>query len=140
MIWLVSCGLSERRAARAYSLIRPLRADFRRICCVPALVTGARGAIRFAIGDVLAYTLAAADLGQGQPGGLGVTDKTEPGGGTGGVVTVTARGRQQARLLVEADCLGRQSGGNGDVPDTHAPRPRLDLPSRVEGLGSVVTT
>ena len=32
------------QAARAYSLIRPPRTGFRRICCVPTSVTGARGA------------------------------------------------------------------------------------------------
>lgn len=48
-------------------------------------------------GDVLAWRAAAiadgedvADFGQGQPGGLGVTDETEPGAGLGRIIPLAA--------------------------------------------------
>jgi hypothetical protein len=43
-IWPVTCGSSVRHAARVYSLIRPPRTGFRRICCASMSVTVARGA------------------------------------------------------------------------------------------------
>jgi hypothetical protein len=46
----VTCRSSVRQAACVYSLIRPLRIGFRRICCVPTSVTAARGATRSSSG------------------------------------------------------------------------------------------
>ena len=40
-----------------YSLIRPLRTGFRRICCVSTSVTVARGNVAFVGGDVLSDAL-----------------------------------------------------------------------------------
>ena len=46
----VTCRSSVRQAACVYSLIRPLRIGFRRICCVPTSVTAVRGATRSSSG------------------------------------------------------------------------------------------
>ena len=40
----VTCGSSVRQAARVYSLIRPSRMGFRRICCLSTLITVVRAA------------------------------------------------------------------------------------------------
>ena len=46
----MTCRSSVRQAACVYSLMRPLRIGFRRICCVPTSVTAARGAARSSSG------------------------------------------------------------------------------------------
>jgi hypothetical protein len=72
-----------------------------------------------------------ANVGERQPGRLGVADEPEPDGSLGRVIAVASRGTrrrgQQARLLVEADGAGRQSGRRRDFTDAHGLRLGLDL-------------
>ncbi len=59
----MACGSSGRQAACVYSLIRPPRTGFQRICHVPASVRVVRWRVTFAGGDALGDALV-------RPGGV----------------------------------------------------------------------
>ena len=91
---------------------------------------------------------------ESQPGGLGVAHEVEPFDDLRAVVAVAAGGaswfRELARLLVEADRLGRQAAASGQLSDLHdnpsltfqrtaEPEPMPCNNSCARGLGHLAT-